>query len=341
MFIWSTLLGVDAKAGSNANEIGLQLSVLVKTSNSVKITITAVTSVPFLLNSVTINYFVFNNGDLMASSQASYTWGQFSGTNPAIPLSAPDALGYIRIYNTIVGITGFHIENDNFFQYQCNTSNPFSVTATSENQWNLMAFDYVYLRFTYCADTTPFLMLATNLCYDICPMRYCSHTISFQCKVCPTYDCYYCGNNGKCSQCNATLDFRVMNNVTNRCIPLDGYYDNGVSQAVPCVAANCLTCTSANVCVSCYSGKFLRPNKTCTDCIPNCLNCTTTVNCQLCQTSYIFVSPNCILDCSPVANCSTCSLNNVTIQCITCQTGYSLVANACVTVCGDGIVVSP
>lgn len=205
-----------------------------------------------------------------------------------------------------------------------------------------MSFQYIYLLFKYCADTTPYLMVATNTCYDICPIRYSSNTLDYQCDECPTYDCYYCGNNGLCTQCNSTLDFRILNNVTNRCDPLSGYYDNGVSQAVPCVATNCLTCTSATYCLSCPSGKFLKvTTHTCISCIANCLNCTSATGCTLCQPNYIFASPNCVLDCSPVANCSTCILSNATIQCTACKTGYSLMSNACSTVCGDGIVISP
>jgi len=279
---------------------------------------------------------------MLSSQPASYTWGQFNGTNPANPLFSPDALGYIRPYNTIVGITGFHIVGDGFFQYQCNSTYPYSVSATSMNKWTFMAFDYIYLQFTYCADITPYLMVATQICYDVCPIRYSSNTSDYQCDKCPTYDCYICGNNGLCTQCNSTLDFRIMNNITNRCIPLPGYYDNGVSQAVPCVASNCLTCTSATYCLSCYSGKYLKTSShTCQNCILNCLNCTTSGDCQLCQPSYVFVSPSCILNCTQITNCSSCILNNTTIECTVCQTGYSLVNNTCSSTCGDGIVVSP
>ena len=78
-----------------------------------------------------------------------------------------------------------------------------------------------------------------------------------------------------------------MNNSTMRCVPLPGYYDTGASQAVPCVAANCLICTSATSCLSCYPGKYLS-GTTCLTCMANCANCTSSSTCTACNTYYVF-----------------------------------------------------
>lgn len=122
-----------------------------------------------------------------------------------------------------------------------------------------------------------------------------------------------------------------------RCLPLPGYYDNGVSQAVPCVAANCLTCTSATNCLSCYPAKYLS-GTTCLNCMANCVNCTSAATCISCDTYYIFNTGMCRPNCTLVTNCATCSVVATGINCLTCATGYSVANNTCVIICGDGVV---
>ena len=172
-------------------------------------------------------------------------------------------------------------------------------------------------------------MVITNLCYDICPIRYCSNSSNFECDICPTYDCYYCGVYGKCTQCSAIVDFRYMDNATMRCLPLSGYYDNGVSQAVPCVATNCLTCTSATSCLSCYPAKYFS-GTTCLNCMTNCANCTSASICITCNTYYIFNGGMCKPNCTLVTLCATCSVISTGINCLTCSNGYSVVNNTCI-----------
>jgi cysteine-rich repeat protein len=182
-------------------------------------------------------------------------------------------------------------------------------------------------------------MVAASTCYDICPVRYASNASDYQCDACPTYDCYYCGVNGKCTDCSATVDFRVMDSATMRCLPLPGYYDNGVSQAVPCVAANCLTCTTSTKCLSCYTGKYLS-GTSCLTCMANCANCTTATTCITCNPYYVFTSGTCVANCSNVTYCATCTVSSG-IVCSACSTGYSLVGGICMEVCGDGMLVTP
>lgn len=340
--IWTSLVGVDLLASDTTFELGLSVTCTLKSTTSVKAVIQGLTKKSFTLNSIYFIFFVYNKNQMLAlSPAANYTVGSFSGTNAVnSQLLVNDAANVFRNFNTIIGLTGFYISGDNFFNYQCSIIAGVSASATSTNNWLAFSFNYFNLQFYYCPDLIPYLMVSTNLCYDLCPMRYCSNASDYQCDACPTYDCYYCAYTGLCSQCNATLDFRYMSN-TSRCIPLPGYYDSGASQAVPCIASNCLTCTSAVICTSCPPGKFLTSSKTCGVCPVNCLNCSSTTICVVCATYYKVSLGTCIPDCSSILNCSTCSVTSGNLSCLTCALGYSLVSNACIQVCGDGMLLSP
>jgi cysteine-rich repeat protein len=126
-----------------------------------------------------------------------------------------------------------------------------------------------------------------------------------------------------------------------RCLPLPGYYNAGVSQAAPCVAANCLTCTSTTYCLSCALGKYLvTSTHTCATCMANCLNCTSGTTCLQCSPYYVFSVSACVPNCSNITYCTTCTVS-FGIVCSACSTGYSLVNNVCQEVCGDSMMVTP
>jgi cysteine-rich repeat protein len=249
----------------------------------------------------------------------------------------------VRNYNIFAGLYSFHTKGSPF-NYAITVNNATSVSATSSNTWTKFGFNLVLFEYYYCPDATPYLMVTVtpNVCYDICPIRYCSNSSDFQCDKCPTYDCYYCGVNGKCISCNDTADFRYMDNTTMRCLPLPGYYDNGVSQAAPC-AVTCLTCvTTSTKCLSCVLGKYLSvTGNLCNTCMTNCANCTSATPCITCNTYYIYTGGACQPNCSLVTHCSTCNVNSTGINCITCTSGYSVINNTCTSICGDSIIVTP
>jgi hypothetical protein len=97
-----------------------------------------------------------------------------------------------------------------------------------------------------------------------------------------------------------------------RCIPLPGYYDDGLSHslALPCLA-NCISCNSATTCATC-------------------------------NTSYIFINGSCVVDCSLISKCNTCNLKvDLTVNCLTCLNGYTVAPNnTCIYTCADGYKVS-
>jgi hypothetical protein len=94
--------------------------------------------------------------------------------------------------------------------------------------------------------------LVFNLCASSCPERYFPSTQTKLCQSCP-YDCLTCHNSSYCSSCSLS-DNRILN--ANRCVPLDGYYDNQGVIAVAC-PLGCKMCSSGVVCSACLSGWFL------------------------------------------------------------------------------------
>jgi cysteine-rich repeat protein len=338
--IFQTIIGIDLVASDTTYEIGFSISSVFASSTDINVIIKSLSTKNTKLTSIYVMVFIYNNAKLaLVSPAAAYTLATFSSTaanNAALQWSNVN----VRSYNTLIGLTSFYIKGDAFFNYMTFVNDGLIAAANSTNNWQQFSFCVNLFRFYYCPDNIPYLMVSTQLCYDICPPRYCTNGSDFQCDACPTYDCYYCSYNGSCSTCNDTLDFRYMNTATMRCLPLPGYYDAGVSQAAPCLATSCLTCvTTATKCLSCYPGKFLSGN-TCITCMANCANCTTATNCITCNTFYVFSNSTCQPNCSNITNCLTCNVTT-DIICSSCATGYSLVNNTCIQVCGDGMLMTP
>jgi cysteine-rich repeat protein len=216
-----------------------------------------------------------------------------------------------------------------------------TVDATSSVPFNNLVFTIVIFEFKECDPTTPYYMLATDICYDICPARYYGDS-QFLCQPCPlsSYDCYQCNSSGLCTTCSNSTDFRVMNSSTNRCNPMPGYYDEGTnnSTAKPC-NSNCKTCITTSIyCTSCNPKFYLIPNE-CIPCMTNCQVCTSGTSCDTCDPNYAFDSgaSACVLtiNCSDIAYCTTCNNTNGCTQCVS---GYNATnITACSPVCGDGI----
>ena len=207
--IWMSVMKLDMIASSGSIEFGFSLSCKVQTTTTVKIVLTALTTQIFTINELGLCYFVFNPEKLLAiTPSARYTVGSFSGTNGnnAI-LSWTGSPGIIKSYNAIIGLTGFHYKGESWFNFEHIITPGLSLSATSTNRWLKLEFDFLVFEFFYCPDTTPFLLVATNLCYDICPVRYVNNQALLECKACP-YDCYECLMDGTCTTCSSTLDFR-------------------------------------------------------------------------------------------------------------------------------------
>jgi len=76
---------------------------------------------------------------------------------------------------------------------------------------------------TSCTNAT--FLDANGLCSTSCGPRYYSNTVLLICQNCP-FDCYTCDGYGSCTSCNDTIDNRMLDTGTRRCIPLQGYFQN-------------------------------------------------------------------------------------------------------------------
>ena len=76
-----------------------------------------------------------------------------------------------------------------------------------------------------------------SLCDQKCPNRYYTNQQTISCDPCP-YDCFTCDIEGNCLTCS-TKDHRRLFDITERCLCLPRYYDNGTSGCLQCD----LTCT--------------------------------------------------------------------------------------------------
>jgi proprotein convertase subtilisin/kexin type 5 len=153
-----------------------------------------------------------------------------------------------------------------------------------------------------------------NICLSECPSRYYPNTTSRSCLSCP-FDCYTCLGNGGCLSCNSTTDFRTFNSSTQRCAPIDGYFENSTTVAAQC-PLSCLACTSLSNCDSCVLGNFLRKDAMCyTDCLPRTYGQSQTLVCLDC--------PSDCYTCDSFGACLSCNnsydhrvLNSSTKRCV-------------------------
>lgn len=224
----------------------------------------------------------------------------FSVTMLSSMTSLSSSTPSIRTYNTLIGIQSYHITNRNYFQFAI-SRNDASISVTTNVTVLYMQYDYLLTNFIACSSAEPFLYIATNLCYSICPERTYTDNFYQECNSCLNFDCYKCNSTQFCIECSLA-DHREMDEETARCKPLPGYYDGGSSVAEACVPSLCLTCTSANECLSCADGKYLTATSTCDPCTANCIKCTSGSSCDECLPGYTYTAGNnsCWLDCSTI-----------------------------------------
>lgn len=101
-----------------------------------------------------------------------------------------------------------------------------------------------------CSACNPGSFLRTDyFCHSNCTDRLYPDPLTLICKACP-YDCLTCDHLGVCFSCDSSSDHRILNGVTGRCEPEDGYYDNLTSVSLRCPAV-CSICQSLSICSFC------------------------------------------------------------------------------------------
>ena len=118
-----------------------------------------------------------------------------------------------------------------------------------------------------------------------CVSPYFLNTTSSFCETCP-YDCLTCGTDGVCLTCDSVNHFRELNSSSSRCVPIAGYFDNGVPVCESCPNV-CSACSSLTVCSACVSPYFLNTTSSfCETCPYDCLTCGTDGVCLTCNTAH-------------------------------------------------------
>jgi hypothetical protein len=109
------------------------------------------------------------------------TVGFFNGSSNSSIASFLDSGSLTREYNTIYGLQGFFIINESFISWDISITPKISIDANISNSF--LSFDFVYLIIEeyWCEGLTPYRLLATDLCYDVCPLRYFANDVGLTC----------------------------------------------------------------------------------------------------------------------------------------------------------------
>lgn len=158
-------------------------------------------------------------------------------------------------------------------------------------------------NFTGCSACLPgYNITNASFCSVVCGDGTYQATNMSACLPCANYDCSKCLGNGSCTSCNTATN-RYLDSTTERCLPLSGHYDDGISTVAPLCEPTCLTCnggSSAN-CMSCSVGRVIDAGK-CTACAAaagvGCSECAVSgsnFTCTKCEGSTLS-SGSCVFD---------------------------------------------
>lgn len=74
---------------------------------------------------------------------------------------------------------GFHIVSIAYLQFTTTITPNNALSFSSTYTFNYVNFNYMIANFAYCAPATPYLLVSSRLCYDLCPIRYSTDTFYF------------------------------------------------------------------------------------------------------------------------------------------------------------------
>jgi hypothetical protein len=113
-----------------------------------------------------IGAYLFNANELsMGPRKASFSVTMLSSTT-----TLSSTASSIRTFNTLVGIQSYHITNKNYFQFAISI-NQASISISNNVSALYMQYDFLLTNFIACPSAEPYINIAANLCYSVCPSR--------------------------------------------------------------------------------------------------------------------------------------------------------------------------
>ena len=135
--------------------------------------------------------------------------------------------------------SGFYLRADNLCHSTC-------LTGTFTNAATLTCVNCPIecascQSLSHCLNcSSNYYLQSDNLCYSSCPIRYFTDPTSFGCVSCPI-DCLSCNSSRHCLSCDLAKDNRIIDNLTGRCVPAAGYFENN-TQVCPACPTGCSSC---------------------------------------------------------------------------------------------------
>jgi len=176
---FSCLSGFDVTASSSTNELSLIHSITVSSSSSFDGTLSSQSNTPISVAYISYNFLYYNLGEISAMP-GRITQGSFSASNAGL-LQYSDTSMIVRQYNTLFGLSGFSINNEAFLSWSGTLTTNTSIAVTSNNNFLYFQFVYIILEENWCIEATPYLLIATSTCYDICPDGYYPNSVGMTC----------------------------------------------------------------------------------------------------------------------------------------------------------------
>lgn len=239
------------------------------TTTRIRFEITCLGDQPTFIGDLEYYVMIYSSDYYNRADFGEFKAGELSGTTGQTPLTYINR-GNIDQDNTMIGLSGFSFEGNDYIQFQIGFNNPDEVSASSSNINSILRFNYLIARTNYCSGST--------IC-DQCP-----------------YDCYHCDEEGKCLSCPFSSK-RELDVKTGRCVPQPGYFESNLTVALPCTAG-CSQCSSLNNCTECEEGfgvvkGFCAPlncpvgtylnGSSCQDCPFDCETCNSEGECLTCS----------------------------------------------------------
>lgn len=142
-------------------------------------------------------------------------------------------LGLSNVINTniMVGMCSLSLGQSNNLVYSFNNG---SSTFTGTTSTIYIEMGYFGTKIRSCPASFPYYSPSNSLCYDVCPSRSYTNTVSSLCLSCTNVNCLTCSSDlTTCLSCDSITDRRTLNGTTCSC--QTGYYGvAGTSVCSPC-----------------------------------------------------------------------------------------------------------